>query len=126
LIITSARDAFDVFKPAFSEAPPEESTLAVAFLDKGRQLIDLSVLGSSAGGEAGLPVRRIVEAALTIGASGLVTAQRRPAGDAQPTWEDLESVRELAETLARLGIRMHDHLIVAGEETCSLRALGLL
>ena len=126
LIIATAQDAFAVFAPAFSETPPEASALAIAFLDPDRQLTDLNVHAASAGEHAELPTRMILEEALRLGASGLVIAHKRPTGEAEPTRDDIDATRELAETSARLGIRLHDHLIFAGEETCSLRAMGLL
>ena len=115
-----------MFAPALLEAPSAGSALAIAFLDSDRRLIDLKVHAASAGEHAELPTRMILEEALRQGASGLVIAHKRPAGEAEPTWDDVGATRELSETSARLGIRLHDHLILAGEETCSLRALGLL
>ena len=100
--------------------------IAVAHLDAGRRLIELVVVEPTAAGEAELPLRRILEDALRLGSAGILLAHNHPSGDAQPSWDDVESTRELAATADRLGIRLHDHLIFAGEETCSLRALGLL
>jgi len=124
VIIASAQDAADLFGPSFSDS--EGETLAVAHLDEGRRLIELVVIEPTARDHIDLPVRRIVEDALKLGSRGLVLAHNHPSGDAQPSWDDVESTRELAETASRLGIRLHDHLIFAGEERCSLRALGLL
>ena len=124
MIVASAQDAADLFGPCFTESDGE--TLAVAHLDEGRKLIELVVIPPTAPSHVDLQVRRIVEDALRLGARGLVVAHNHPSGDAQPSWDDVESTRELADTAARLGIRLHDHLIFAGEERCSLRALGLL
>jgi DNA repair protein RadC len=71
-------------------------------------------------------VRRILEDALRLGAHGMVVAHNHPSGDPQPSADDVASTRELSETAARLGIRLHDHLIFAGGEAVSLRSLGLL
>ena len=124
MIIATAQDAADLFGPRLADSPGE--ALAIAHLGAGRELIDLVVIEPTARDHIDLPVRRIVEDALRLGASGLVLAHNHPSGDAQPSWDDIESTRELAETASRLGIRLHDHLIFAGEERCSLRALGLL
>jgi DNA repair protein RadC len=126
MIVATARDAAELFGPCFAAAPAEGETLAIAHLDAGRWLIELVVVPGEGAAHIDLPVRRIVEDALRLGAVGLVLAHNHPSGDAQPSWDDVEATRELAETAARLGIRLHDHLIFAGEETCSLRALGLL
>ena len=124
MIIATANDASDLFRPCF--AGGEGETLAVAHLDDARRLIELVVIEPSAPSHIDLPVRRVVEDALRLGATGLVLAHNHPSGDAQPSWEDIEATRELADTASRLGIRLHDHLIFGGEDVCSLRALGLL
>jgi DNA repair protein RadC len=124
VIVATARDAASLFAPCFAAADGE--AIAVAHLDAGRRLIELVVVEPTAAGEAELPLRRILEDALRLGSAGLLLAHNHPSGEAQPSWDDIESTRELAGTAARLGIRLHDHLIFAGGETCSLRALGLL
>jgi DNA repair protein RadC len=124
MIIATANDASDLFRPCF--AGGEGETLAVAHLDDARRLIELVVIEPSAPSHIDLPVRRVVEDALRLGATGLVLAHNHPSGDAQPSWEDIEATRELADTASRLGVRLHDHLIFGGEDVCSLRALGLL
>ena len=127
MIIADARDAADLFGPLFADAAAEGETLAVAHLDAGSRLIELvNVAGPAARARVDLPVRRIVEDALRLGAEGLVIAHNHPSGDAQPSWDDVEATRELAETAARLGIRLYDHLIFGGDDVCSLRGLGLL
>jgi DNA repair protein RadC len=124
LIIANARDAAELFGPCL--AANEGETLAVAYLDAQRRLIEMIIIGPVAPDQVELPVRRIVEDAIRLGSSGLVLGHNHPSGDAQPSWDDVESTRMLAETASRLGIRLHDHLIFAGEERCSLRELGLL
>ena len=124
MIVATAQDAAALFGPCFGEAADE--SVAIAHLDAGRRLIELVVVPPGEAAEVDLPIRRIIEDALRLGASGMLLAHNHPSGDAQPSWDDVEATRELAETAARLGIRLYDHLIFAGEEVCSLRALGLL
>ncbi len=124
VIVATAREAADLFRSCFAGA--EGETLAVAYLDDARRLIELVVLAPAAADRIDLPVRRIVEDALRFGATGLVLAHDHPSGDAQPSWDDIESTRELAGVACRLGIRLDDHLIFADGEVCSMRGLGLL
>jgi len=124
MIIATASDAADLFRPCFADA--EGETLAVAHLDVGQRLIELVVVGRTTSDHVDLPVRRVVEDALRLGAHRLLVAHNHPSGDAQPSWDDVESTRELADTASRLGISLQDHLIFADGDVCSLRALGLL
>jgi DNA repair protein RadC len=80
----------------------------------------------SAGDTADLPLRQIIGAALAHGSQGLILAHNHPSGDASPSRADLDATRRLADTAASLGIRVHDHLIFAGRDCRSLRAMGLL
>ena len=125
MIVATARDAADLLEPFFADAAGE--ILVVAHLDSGRRLIEAGAIGE--GGEehhVDLPVRAIVSDALRLGGTGLVLAHNHPSGDPEPSREDLEATRELAETAMRLGIRLHDHLIFAGGRFASLRGLGLI
>jgi DNA repair protein RadC len=124
--VTTAQNAAELFEPIFAEAPADVETLAVAYLDADRRLIELVISPPEAAEHVDLPVRRILEDGLRLGATGIIVAHNHPSGDAQPSYEDVEATRELADTARRLGMRLHDHLIFAGGETCSLRSLGLL
>jgi DNA repair protein RadC len=125
VIVSTARDAAELFESRFAEASADGETLAVAFLDEGRRLIETAVIGGE-GAAVELPVRRILEDALRLGARGIIIAHNHPSGDPEPSRDDVEATRELAETSARLGMRLHDHLIFGRGEVTSLRSLGLL
>lgn len=125
MLVRTAEEAAALFAPCFAE-PGEGERLAVAHVDGERRLIELVLIPAEAPREIALPLRRIVEDALRLGSEGLVIAHDHPSGDPQPSRDDIEATRELAGLTARLGIRLHDHLIFGGGETCSLRALGLL
>ena len=99
--------------------------LAVAYLQDGQRLAEV-ILVSGAAETVGLPLRRIFADALRLDAVALILAHNHPSGDPQPSREDIEATRILAATGDRLGIRLIDHLIFAGERSCSLRGLGLV
>ena len=124
MIIATAREAAELFGPCFEGA--EGETLAVAFLDEARRLIEVTALDPEAPDRVELPVRLILAEALRLEARGVIVAHNHPSGDAQPSWDDVEATRELADTCDRLGIRLHDHLIFGGGDVCSMRGLGLI
>ncbi len=99
--------------------------VAVAYLDEGRQLIDVT-LSSGEQDNAVLPVRRIIGEALKLGATGLILAHNHPSGDARPSAADIEATRQLSQTAAAVDVRVYDHLIFSGGDWQSLRAPGLL
>jgi DNA repair protein RadC len=71
-------------------------------------------------------VRTIVADALAFDATGVVMAHNHPSGDATPSDDDRVLTRRLARALDAVGVRLIDHLVLAGDEAASFRGLGLL
>jgi DNA repair protein RadC len=49
-----------------------------------------------------------------------------PSGDPTPSRADISMTREVEQAAATLGITVHDHLVIGGQDQASFRALGLL
>ena len=49
-----------------------------------------------------------------------------PSGDPSPSKQDIEITRQIVEAGKRLGIGVHDHIIIGALGHSSLRAQGLL
>jgi len=124
MIVATARAAADLLAPVFVDAVGEK--LAVLYLDAERRMIAREEHAVSGHDEIVLPMREIFAAALKHNAAGMVIAHNHPSGDPRPSRADKAATRRLAETADTLGIRLHDHLIFAGEECRSFRELGLL
>ena len=121
--IATAEDAARLLASCFAGAVEER--IAVLHLGAERELLAISEHpGSSDAAE--LPLRAIVGEALRLEASAMIVAHNHPSGDARPSDADIDATRILAETLRRLDIRLLDHLIFAGAESASFRALGLI
>ena len=70
--------------------------------------------------------RTVVETALNYNAHGGVLCHNHPSGSASPSAEDVSSTYQLRDVLHRLGIRLQDHIIVAGNQAFSMLQNGLL
>lgn len=70
--------------------------------------------------------REVVKRALQLGASAIIMLHNHPSGDAEPSKGDIEMTREIRETGERLGIQLHDHVIVTRSGSRSFKSLGLL
>ena len=70
--------------------------------------------------------REVVKRALELGASALIMVHNHPSGDATPSEDDIEMTREVREAGEKLGITLHDHVIVARSGHNSFKSLGLL
>lgn len=73
-----------------------------------------------------VPIRHVASDALAFGAHSVVMAHNHPSGDPEPSVQDLRVTRRIAVALAALGVRLVDHLVLAGDTVTSFRARGLL
>lgn len=76
--------------------------------------------------EAAVYAREIIRRALEIGSAGLILVHNHPSGDPSPSRADIELTRNIVEIGKRLGIAVHDHLIIGQDGHSSLRAMGLM
>ncbi len=72
------------------------------------------------------PIRKLVEEALACKAVSVILAHNHPGGTMAPSQEDLDATKAAKAALETVGIRLLDHLIVAGDNYCSLREDGYL
>jgi DNA repair protein RadC len=121
--VRSPKEAQEMLAPCFRGS--EDEKIALLHLDGNRQVLALCEYPGSTDA-ADLPLRAIIEEALRLGSTELIVAHNHPSGDPQPSVADLMASRRLSETARNLGLRLVDHLIFAGEESRSLRDLGLL
>jgi len=70
--------------------------------------------------------REILKSALLEDCAAIILYHNHPSGDATPSPEDIEFTRRLKKAGELVGVRLLDHVIVAGESIISLRERGLV
>jgi DNA repair protein RadC len=70
--------------------------------------------------------REVVKRALELGASALILVHNHPSGDPQPSRDDIEMTRRVAEAAKTLGVVLHDHLVIGRQGHYSFKSHGLL
>jgi DNA repair protein RadC len=70
--------------------------------------------------------REVYKVAIDQRAASIIVVHNHPSGNPDPSREDTEVTRQLAEAGRIVGIPLHDHLIVAGDRFTSLAEKGLL
>ncbi len=70
--------------------------------------------------------REVIKRALELGATAIIMVHNQPSGDPTPSKSDIEMTREVMEAGARLGITLHDHLIMSKAGHASFKEMGLL
>lgn len=70
--------------------------------------------------------REVFKVAIDERAAAIIVVHNHPSGNPEPSPEDVEITRQLAETGRVVGIPLRDHIIIAGNRHSSLAELGLL
>lgn len=98
----------------------------VLHLNAKNMLIRDEVMSEGSVDQAAVYVREVIKRAIALGSAGLILVHNHPSGDPQPSRADIQLTRDIIEAGRRLGIGVHDHVIVAANGHASLRALGLM
>jgi DNA repair protein RadC len=85
-------------------------------MDAKRMVIDCRMLGEGSINSAGVPIRKIVEVALSVKATSVVLAHNHPSGLALPSNEDVVSTQRIATALQAVDVILEDHLVFADEK----------
>lgn len=70
--------------------------------------------------------REVIKRALELGAAAVILVHNHPSGDPQPSRADVDMTREVAAAGAKLGVAVHDHLVIGRAGHVSFRSKGLL
>ncbi len=70
--------------------------------------------------------REVVKRALELGASAIILVHNHPSGDPTPSTDDIAMTKEVAAAAEKLGIAVHDHIVISRKGHASLRSMGHL
>ncbi len=123
-VIDSWDRLVDYCTAAMAHEPVEQ--LRLLFLDRKNVLIADEIQQQGTVDHTPLYTREVVKRALDLGASALIIVHNHPSGDATPSQGDIRMTKELREALEKIGIALHDHLVIGRHGHESFRARGLL
>ena len=106
--------------------PIDIERVRVLYLNSRNMLIRDEVASEGSIDQSAIYVREVVKRALELGAAAIILVHNHPSGNPEPSRQDIAITRDIAEAAGKLGIVVHDHIIVAGSDYRSLRAMGLL
>jgi len=70
--------------------------------------------------------REVVKRALELEASAIIMVHNHPSGAPTPSKDDVAMTKAVAQAAEKLGILLHDHVVVGRKGHKSMRSLGLL
>ena len=98
----------------------------VLHLNTRNMLIRDELMSEGSIDEAAFYVREVIRRAIDLGSAAVILVHNHPSGDPTPSRADIEVTRNMAEAGKRMGIAVHDHIIMGTSGHSSLRALGLM
>jgi DNA repair protein RadC len=114
----------DYLRADMAAAPIER--VRVLFLNTRNILIRDEVMAQGSIDQAPLYVREIIRRAIDLGAAAIIVVHNHPSGDPKPSRADIDTTKLLIDAGRKLGIAVHDHLILAANGHASMKALGLI
>ncbi len=100
--------------------------LRLLFLDRKNTLIADEKQQQGTVDHTPLYTREVVKRALELGASALIVVHNHPSGDPTPSQGDIKMTRDVRDALEKIGVTLHDHLVIGRNGHESFRARGLL
>lgn len=98
----------------------------VLYLDRKNGLIADEIQGRGTVDHTPVYAREVVKRALEVSASAVILVHNHPSGDPTPSQADIDVTRQVAEAAGRLGIAVHDHVVIAKSGHASFREMGLI
>jgi DNA repair protein RadC len=98
----------------------------VLFLDRRNVLISDEVQHQGTIDHTPVYPREVVKRALELDSSAIIMVHNHPSNHPAPSKADIEMTRQVREIVEKLGIVLHDHIIVSRRGHTSFRQMGLL
>ena len=98
----------------------------VLYLNSKNMLISNDNMGDGSVDQAAIYTRQVIKRALDLGATGIILVHNHPSGNPAPSQQDISVTRDIIEAGRRLGIVVHDHIIMGLDGHSSMRSMGLI
>jgi DNA repair protein RadC len=100
--------------------------IRVLHLNSKNMMIRDEVMAEGSIDQATIHVREVIRRAIDIGSASIILVHNHPSGDPQPSRADINLTRDIADAGRKLGITVHDHVIIGAQGHSSMRAMGLI
>lgn len=104
----------------------DREIFATVWLTNRHRLIEFEEIAHGTIDQAQVHPREVVKRALEQGAAAVVLCHNHPSGGVEPSASDATLTRHLKAALDLVGVRVLDHVIVAGNKTVSMAEKGLI
>jgi DNA repair protein RadC len=123
-LLSSWSAVLDYCRAAMAFAEREQ--FRILFLDKKNGLIADEVQAEGTVDHTPVYPREVIKRALELAASAIILVHNHPSGDPTPSTADIDMTRRLIEAGDKLGLKVHDHIIIGRNGHASFRSLKLM
>jgi DNA repair protein RadC len=124
VIIRSPEDVGRLMIPRLRDEPRE--MFFVLVLDSQNGVVKQAEITSGTLNASLVHPREVFKTAIDHRAASIIVVHNHPSGNREPSTEDIQVTRQLAETGRILDIPLNDHVIVAGNTYTSMAERGLV
>ncbi len=98
----------------------------ILFLDKKNQLIADEVQQQGTVDHTPVYTREVIRRALELASTAIILVHNHPSGDPTPSMADIDMTRKIIQAGEKLGVLVHDHIIIGKKDHVSFRSLQLI
>lgn len=98
----------------------------VLHLNSRNMLIRDEAMAEGSIDQATIHPREVIRRAIDLGSSAIILVHNHPSGDPAPSRADIALTRDIADAGKKLGITVHDHIVIGANGHSSMRGMGLL
>ena len=100
--------------------------MRVLYLNSKNMLVRDEVASEGSVDQTAVYTREIIRRAMDLGATAIILVHNHPSGDSAPSRQDISMTREIADAGKKLGVSVHDHIIIGKDGFSSMRSAGLI
>ena len=123
-VLSSWQDLMDYLRAGMAFDKTER--FRILYLNRKNALIADEVQQKGTVDHTPVYPREVVKRALELNATAIIMVHNHPSGDPTPSQDDIEMTEEVRDAGEKLGIALHDHVIISKKDHYSFKSNGLL
>lgn len=123
-ILTSWQALLDYLRADMAHLVHER--VRVLHLNSKNRLIRDELVSEGSIDQAAIYTREVIKRALELGSAAIILVHNHPSGDSTPSRQDIAITKDICEAGGKLGIAVHDHIIIGKDGHSSFRSKGLI
>ncbi|QJB67974.1 RadC family protein [Parasphingorhabdus halotolerans] len=123
-ILTSWQALLDYLRADMAHLVHER--VRVLHLNTKNQLIRDELVSEGSIDQAAIYTREVIRRALELGSAAIILVHNHPSGDSSPSRQDIAVTKDICDAGRKLGIAVHDHIIIGKDGHTSFRSKGLM